>query len=125
MKIVYLIITIFSFLLVACDGQLINLPKSEAEKIVIEARGIFLAEGVVEFKYLDVSAERFPTISGLSPRKVILRTEGLYIRLSEGFSSERGYFIPSSNSNQSKFISGGDPSYYMIYDSFYEYQIKG
>jgi hypothetical protein len=63
--------------------------------------------------FLDISAE-----------DVRVREDGLYIKMSSFFASEEGLFIPKSGFSPN-LERGLDPSYELLGNQVYKYEIKG
>lgn len=104
-----------------------DLSESQKENLVAEATLIFADfDADPEAKrYSEINPVHYPHLSGLAPKKVTLRNEGLYIRMKEGFVTECGYFIPSAPTNQAEFDASTDPSYKKTGSAFYIYRIRG
>ena len=63
-------------------------------------------------------------VSAMGAKEVVVRPEGVYIKISEFFVQEQGVFIlPPTSSFVPK--RGGDPSYSIIKENLYWYEIKG
>lgn len=92
-----------------------DLPEAQKEALITEANAIFTVEATAApagaVRYLEIDVTRHPHLSGLSPKKVTLQGNGLYIRMKEGFVTECGYFIPSTPDNEADLTRYGDPSY--------------
>lgn len=122
------ILTLHFFWLICCIGCAPSGPPIVGSKqqtlLVTEAREITSQNKSEKFKYINLSSFNAPTIKSLNPEKVVLRREGLYIRLGDGFVVESGYCIPASSRNDDEFKEGHNPSYKKIADSLFKYRYQ-
>lgn len=119
-----LVLVLFLLPLYGCERR-VELSESQAIRIVEEARLLFAREGNVKFKYIELSEELYPVIFELKPEKLILREEGLYIRLNRGFATDDGFFVPRLEEEDQEFSPYGDPAFRLIFNSIYSYESKG
>jgi hypothetical protein len=114
-----------SFYLLGCSSDnLFKIGLEQQRLIISESLNIISENNFEKFKYIDLSNFDAPTISNLNPKKLILRNEGLYIQVQDGFVEESGYFIPKGINNKEAFIEGSDPSYRKITDSLFIYSYQ-
>lgn len=112
---------------IGSGGRCPDLPQSQKKQLVAEAKTIFAtvsAESQTN-RHTTITPAPYPHLSSLTPKKVTLRSDGLYICMKKGFVIECGYFIPSPSTKVAELNPNGDPSYEKTDDMFYIYRIKG
>jgi len=115
---------LFILLAVSVGGcsEVNELNDKNADDIINEAREILSNENDFKNTYIKAQDTDYPAISALDPRGITVRKEGLYIKLKEGFVTERGLFIPRLKNENKVFPENGDPGYRRIQDSLYWYE---
>lgn len=113
------------FALVACF-RAPSLDRSTLQSVAAEAKAI-LGEftATTPMTLLQVPSARWPkTIRALNPDAVRATSEGLYISTGSLLVEEWGYFVPR---NETAFDPRAtrDPSYTLLGEGVYEYEIKG
>jgi hypothetical protein len=96
------------------NSKTLNLIANEATQLLQE-----IPELQVDFDYRSK-----PTITGLAPKGVYIKQDGLYIILHSAFVSEEGLFVP----REGKLVDvsvGQDPQYKKLSGNVFEYKIKG
>ena len=112
-------------LLTSCSEGDRDISSVVASELIREARIIMEQVGVQNFKYISINESEHPSIYRISPLKVYVRENGLYLRTKDGFVKESGYFVPAQNINTSLLLEDGDPSFKKLYSDFYEYKYGG
>jgi hypothetical protein len=115
-KFIYLLILAIYF--TSCESN------SNHKIVVHESQKILNIYSNEDFAVIDITKKSYPSIWSLSPNKVTVRKDGLYIKLEDQFSSEKGFFVPRDNLSIGDFHSSGDPSYKLVQSRLFEYEFK-
>jgi hypothetical protein len=103
-------------LLVGCSD---HIDVGELDIILIESDAVsILDSNVVDIADLPI------TLANLKPESVMIRNDGLYIKLSGFFVNEKGLFVPIDRSTDYSSI-GTDPEYKRLSGNVYSYIIRG
>ncbi|MBC2594034.1 hypothetical protein H5P28_07140 [Ruficoccus amylovorans] len=108
------------------DSQ-VRLSAEQQAAIVREAEAIFTREHVAKLEYtkrLMPDANISPTLTALGAERVWLKPTGLYVRMEDGFVSERGYYIPAPTVDQGSLSPHTDPSYIKVAENLYQYEYR-
>ena len=110
-------------LAIACGSQ--DLAVEDKVARIGAARLVEAAQSVRASPKGELPEASWPdAIRSLEPRAVLVRPEGVFVRLSSRFTSESGVLITFDGATVST-EPGQDPAFEKVADGIYRYEVKG
>ncbi|HET6629717.1 MAG TPA: hypothetical protein VFG91_08070, partial [Woeseiaceae bacterium] len=114
------LVTFAALICLAACSRVPQVDESAAKAILSDAAKVLTTSPIG-----SLSESKWPdSFSRLSPSRVLVAEEGIYIATSVFFVDQAGIFVPRNPETFSA-EPGGDPAYYPIFPGLYEFRIKG